>query len=218
MARLNPDNTELAKELIGHYPRPKSALIPLLHLAQEQDGYVSDEAMIHIAELVGVTPAEVLGTCSFYEMFKREPVGKYLVNICHGIACALMGAEDLISHAEDTLGVKAGSTTADGAITIERAECQAACTEAPCLQVNYRYRYRVTDEDFDRLVAQLRAGSLDDEIPPHGTLSRPAFRQHIPDERRNGPALVEGGGEPVWIKRHREMGQREAAEAQETAS
>jgi hypothetical protein len=64
----------------------------------------------------------------------------------------------------------------------------------------------------------LRAGSLDDEIPPHGTLSRPAFRQHIPDERRNGPALVEGGGEPVWIKRHREMGQREAAEAQETAS
>lgn len=213
VARLNPENIELAKELIGHYPRPKSALIPLLHLAQEQHGYVSDEAMIHIAELVGVTPAEVLGTCSFYEMFKREPVGTYLINICHGISCALMGAEDLISHAEDSLGVKAGSTTADGAITIERAECQAACTEAPCLQVNYRYRYRVTDEDFDALVAQLRAGALDDEIPPHGTLARSSYRQHIPTERRNGPAYVEGGGEPVWIKRH-----REAAEAQETAS
>lgn len=218
MARLNPENIDLAKELIGHYPRPKSALIPLLHLAQEQDGYVSDEAMIHIAELVGVTPAEVLGTCSFYEMFKREPVGAYLINICHGIACALMGAEELISHAEDALGIKAGSTTADGAITLERAECPAACTEAPCLQVNYRYRYRVTDGDFDELVTQLRAGALDDEIPPHGTLARPSYRQHIPAERQNGPALVEGGGEPVWIKRHREMGQREAAETQETAS
>lgn len=213
MARLSTENTELAKELIGHYPRPKSALIPLLHLAQEQDGYVSDEAMVHIAELVGVTPAEVLGTCSFYEMFKREPVGRYVINICHGVACSLMGAEDLISHAEDTLGVKAGGTTADGAITIERAECPAACTEAPCLQVNYRYRYRVTDEDFDTLVDQLRAGALDDEIPPHGTLARRSFRQHIPDDRRQGPSLVEGGEEPVWIKRH-----REAAEAQGAGS
>lgn len=214
MARLNSENTELARELIGHYPRPKSALIPLLHLAQEQDGYVTDDAMVHIAELIGVTPAEVLGTCTFYEMFKREPVGKYLVNICHGVACSLMGAEDLISHAEDSLGIKAGSTTADGAITIERAECQAACTEAPCLQVNYRYRYRVTDEDFDALVDQLRSGALDAEIPPHGTLSRRAYRQHIPEDRHNGPAYIEGAGEPVWIRRHREA----AAEAQGTAS
>lgn len=204
MARLNAENTELARELIAHYPRPKSALIPLLHLAQEQDGFVSDDAMVHIAELTGVTPAEVLGTCSFYEMFKREPVGKYMVNVCHGIACSLMGAEDLISHAEDTLGIKVGSTTGDGSITLERAECQAACTEAPCLQVNYRYRYRVTDEDFDDLVVQLRSGALDGEIPPHGTLSRRAFRQHIPADRFNGPAYVEGAGEPVWIKRHRE--------------
>ncbi|MBS1847214.1 MAG: NAD(P)H-dependent oxidoreductase subunit E [Actinobacteria bacterium] len=213
MARLNPENTELARELIGHYPRPKSALIPLLHLAQEQDGYVTDEAMVHIAELVGVTPAEVLGTCTFYEMFKREPVGKYLVNICQGIACTIMGAEELIGHAEDALGIKVGSTTPDGTITLERAECQAACTEAPCLQVNYRYRYRVTDEDFDGLVAQLRSGALDAEIPPHGTLARRPYRQHMPADRRNGPGFIDGAGEPVWIKRH-----REAAEAQGSTS
>ncbi len=206
MARLTPENVELAKEIIGRYPRPKSALIPLLHLAQEQNGWVSDESMVHLAELVGVTPAEVLGTCTFYEMFKREPVGRYLVNICQGVACHIMGADDLISHAEDTLGVKAGGTTADGAITLERAECQAACTEAPCLQVNYRFRYRVTDADFDTLVGELRAGSLSDEIPDHGTLAR--TRQHIPADRANGPALVEDGTEPVWTKRH-----REAAEA-----
>ena len=87
MARLHRANVGLAREIIGRYPRPKSALIPLLHLAQEQDGYVTDDAMAHIAELVGFTPAEVLGTCSFYEMFKREPVGRYLVNICSNISC-----------------------------------------------------------------------------------------------------------------------------------
>lgn len=211
MSRLTPENTELAKEIIGRYPRPKSALIPLLHLAQEQNGWVTDESMVHLAELVGVTPAEVLGTCSFYEMFKREPVGKYLVNICQGVACHIMGAEELISHAEESLGVKAGGTTDDGVITLERAECQAACTEAPCLQINYRYRYRVTDEDFDTLVQQLRSGSLDGEIPPHGTLARAQYRQHIPADRAQGPALVEDKTEPVWTKRF-----REAAEAAAT--
>jgi NADH-quinone oxidoreductase subunit E len=211
VSRLTPDNIELAKEIIGRYPRPKSALIPLLHLAQEQEGWISDEAMVHLAELVGVTPAEVLGTCTFYEMFKREPVGRYLVNICQGVSCHIMGAEDLISHAEDALGVKAGGTTADGTITLERAECQAACTEAPCLQVNYRYRYRVTDADFDALVEQLRAGSLTDEIPPHGTLARAPYRQHIPADKAVGPALVEDKTEPVWTKRFREAAEAEAA-------
>ena len=75
-------------------------------------------------------------------------------------------------HAEEHLGIKAGGTTADGLITLEHAECQAACTEAPCLQVNYRYRYRVTNADFDRLLDDLRSGALDGEIPPHGTLAR----------------------------------------------
>lgn len=214
MSRLNPDNIARAEELIGHYPYPKSALIPLLHLAQEQDGWVSNEAMEHIAELTGVTPAEVLGTCSFYEMFKREPVGRYVVNICHGIACALMGAEDLISHAEDTLGIRAGSTTEDGMFTIERVECPAACTEAPSVQVNYRYQDRVTEEDFDTLIDKLRRGELDAEIPPHGVLARHEFHQHIPPERRNGPAHIEGAEEPVWIRRHREA----AAEAEGDAS
>ena len=91
---------------------------------------------------------------------------------------------------------------------IKSPECQAACTEAPCLQVNYRYRYRVTDEDFDALVEQLRAGSLSAEIPPHGTLARAEYRQHIPVDKAVGPALVEDKTEPVWTKRF-----REAAEA-----
>jgi len=199
MARLNPDNIALAREIIARYPRPKSALIPLLHLAQEQDGHVTDEAMEHIAELVGCTPAEVLGTASFYEMFKLEPVGRYLVNICTNISCQLLGGEELLHHAEQRLGITAGQTTSDGLFTLEDVECIAACTEAPCLQVNYRYVHEVSTEDLDRLIDDLRAGRRDD-IPPHGTLAR--IRQRIPEDRRAGPAMVDDATPPAWLGMH----------------
>jgi NADH-quinone oxidoreductase subunit E len=197
VSRLTPENETLAREILGRYPRPKSALIPLLHLAQEQDGWVAEDAMEHIAELVGITPAEVLGTCSFYEMFKLEPVGRYVVNICTNIACQLLGAEDLLEHAEEKLGIRAGSTTSDGMFTIEDVECIAACTEAPCLQVNYRYFDRVDTAGFDRLVDDLRAGRLEDEVPPHGTLAR--IRQHIPADKAAGAIPPEGADRPVWL-------------------
>jgi NADH-quinone oxidoreductase subunit E len=198
VARLNEDNVRLAREIIGRYPKPRSATIPLLHLAQEQDGYITNEAMAHIGELVGATSAEVYGTASFYEMFKFEPVGKYLINICGTMSCALMGAEELMHHAEERLGIHMGGTTPDGMFTLERAECQAACTEAPCLQVNYRYRFRVTPQNFDDLVNQLSSGQLTDEIPQHGTLA--VTRQHIPADRGVGavdPELVTEG--PAWL-------------------
>jgi len=197
MARFTSDNQAIAAEIIGRYPVAKSALIPLLHLAQEQDGYVTDDAMVHIAELVGVTPAEVLGTCSFYEMFKREPVGRYLVNICTNISCQLVGGEELLHHAEKSLGIRSGNTTSDGLFTIEDVECIAACTEAPCLQVNYRYRHRISHDEFDALVDDLRNGRLDDEVPPHGTLAR--VRQSIPADRRAGAVAPDDGHEPGWF-------------------
>ena len=197
MARLTPENEVLARTIIGRYPVPKSALIPLLHLAQEQDGWVTDEAMAHIAELVGVSAAEVLGTCSFYEMFKREPVGRYLVNICTNISCVLMGSDDLLSHAEQRLGVTVGETTPDGTFTLEGVECIAACTEAPCLQGNYRYRYKVNPESFDELVDDLAAGAFADEIPPHGTLAR--VRQVIAADRVAGAVEPTDGRQPEWM-------------------
>lgn len=184
MARLTEANVALAREVIGRFPRPKSALIPLLHIAQEQDGFITDDAMAHLAELLDITPAEVLGTCSFYEMFKLEPVGRYCVNVCTNISCQLSGGWELLEHAQKTLGIQAGSTTDDGLFTLEDVECIAACTEAPCLQVNYRYRYKVTAADFDRLVDDLRAGRLNNEVPPHGVLAR--VRQHVRPERWAG--------------------------------
>jgi NADH-quinone oxidoreductase subunit E len=201
MSRLNADNERLAHEIIGRYPRKKSALIPLLHLAQEQDGWVTDDAMAHIAELVEVTPAEVLGTCSFYEMFKRHPVGTYHVNICHGISCHLLGADELLHHAEERLGVKGGGTTPDGTFTVEGVECIAACTEAPCLQVNYRYENKVSVGDLDRLLDDLASGRRPD-VPPHGTLAK--VRQSIPADRAAGPSMVEGATEPAWLARNAE--------------
>jgi NADH-quinone oxidoreductase subunit E len=181
MARLSEANVLIAREIIARYPRPKSALIPLLHLAQEQDGHITTDAMTHLAEMVGVTPADVYGTASFYEMFKFEPVGRYCITVCTNISCQLLGGWELLEHAEERLGVKAGGTTADGMFTLEDVECIAACTEAPALQVNYRFRNKVTNEDFDALVDDLAAGRLTDEFPPHGTLAR--VRQKVPADR-----------------------------------
>jgi NADH-quinone oxidoreductase subunit E len=195
VARLSPQNVELAHEIIARYPRSRSALIPLLHVAQEQDGWVTEEAMDHIAELLDLTPAEVLGTCSFYEMFKREPVGKYVINICGGISCMLMGSDELHHHAEEKLGIKAGSTTDDGLFTLQHVECIAACDGAPCLAVNYRYQLDVSNVAFDALVDDLRAGKLGDEIPPHGTTTR--VRQKTSPEQWSGKGSE--GLPKVWV-------------------
>ena len=195
MARFNPQNLTTALEIVSRYPVAKSATIPLLHLAQEQDGYVTDDAMEHIAELVGTTPAQVLGTCSFYEMFKREPVGTYLVNICTNISCQIMGGEELLHHAEHSLGIKSGSTTADGMFTIEDVECIAACTEAPACQINYRYFHRVTNDDFDEVITEIRAGKRTD-IPAHGTLG--LVRQQLASDQIANITPPEQQSEPAW--------------------
>jgi NADH-quinone oxidoreductase subunit E len=199
MARFTTENAAVAADIIARYPVRKSALIPLLHLAQEQDGHLTDDAMAHIAELVDVTPAEVLGTASFYEMFKREPVGDYLVNVCTNISCLLSGGEELLHHLEHRLGIKAGSTTPDRKFTLEDVECIAACTEAPCLQVNYRYFHRITHDEVDVLLDDLRAGKLAHQVPRHGTLSR--VRQQLPDTRA-GVAPPDVNIEPSWLARN----------------
>lgn len=196
MSRLSDANEQLAREIIARYPRPKSATIPLCHLAQEQDGYLADDAITHIAELVGITSAEVLGTASFYEMFKRKPVGKYLVNVCTNISCQLLGGEELLAHAEEVLGISAGGTTPDGLFTIEDVECIAACTEAPACQINYRYFHRVTDDDFDGVIAEIRAGKRSD-IPAHGTLG--LVRQQLAGDQIANITPPEQQSEPAWF-------------------
>jgi NADH-quinone oxidoreductase subunit E len=204
---FDPSNERIAREILARYPKPKSAVIPLLHLAQEQEGWVMPEAMVEIAAMTGTTAAEVLGTGSFYEMFKFHPVGRYVVNVCTNVSCQLLGGEELLEHAESTLGVRAGGTTDDGLFTVEDVECVAACTEAPCFTVNYRYFHRADTETFDEVVADLRAGRSPlvrgaagdgGDIPDHGTLGR--VRQHVPDDRRAGVVPPEDvTGPPAWM-------------------
>ncbi len=172
MARLNTENVQRAKELIALYPEARSALIPILHLAQEQDGWLTPDAMGHVAEMLELTAAEVYGTASFYDMFFTEPVGRHLVSVCTNIACLLNGGYELLEHAEQKLGIKAGSTTEDGEFTLEEVECLALCGAAPCLTVNWRFFGPVTPERFDKLVGYLRDGELAHQVPPHGTLCR----------------------------------------------
>lgn len=172
MSHLSDDVLEQARQLVGLYPHPRSALIPICHLAQEQDGWLRPEAVKEIAEIVGVEPAEVIGTATFYDMLHTEPVGKYLISVCTNIACMLRGAYELLEHAEEHLGIRAGSTTADGNFTLEEAECIADCGRAPCLQVNHRFFGDVTNETFDKLTDDLASGRLGDDVPAHGTLVR----------------------------------------------
>ena len=192
MARFTAANEKRAKAVIKRYPVPRSAMIPLLHVAQEQDGHVTRDAMEHIAELVGVTSAEVLGVATFYEMFKEHPVGRYLVGVCTNLSCMLLGADDIVDHVEERLGVKVGGTTPDGLFTLEEMQCLAACGGAPCIQVNYRYFERVTNDRFDGIVDDLRNGR-DPEgqaVPPHGTLSRVALPVPVTAADRERPEEI----------------------------
>jgi NADH-quinone oxidoreductase subunit E len=172
VSHLSVDLMTRARELVSLYPEPRSALIPLCHLAQEQDGWLRPEAMSDIAELTGVTAAEVRGTATFYDMLHTEPVGTYVVSVCTNIACLLGGAAELLEYAEDALGVRAGGTTPDGVFTLEESECLADCDRTPCVQVNHRYVGGQTAETFDQLLVDLRSGALDDTVPHHGTLVR----------------------------------------------
>lgn len=172
MSALTPEVRARAEATVALYPQARSALIPLCHLAQEQDGWLRPEAMEEIAELCGVTAAEVRGTATFYDMLHTEPVGRYVIAICTNIACLMAGALELLDHAEQALGVGAGGTTTDGLFTLEEAECLADCDRTVCVQVNHRFVGGQSPESFDQLISDLRADRLAGSVPPHGTLVR----------------------------------------------
>jgi NADH-quinone oxidoreductase E subunit len=190
MSHFHPEIRQRAEELVALYPRARSAMLPLLHLAQEQDGYLSEAGIDEVAALTGTTSADVRGTAAFYDMFHLEPVGKYVVGVCTNIACLLAGGEEFLEHASQKLGCAVGSTTSDGLFTLEETECLADCDKAPCVQVNHRYVRTTTPATFDALVDELRDGKLDNDVPAHGTLIRVRRsgglrvpRQEIVDQR-----------------------------------
>jgi NADH-quinone oxidoreductase subunit E len=146
-------NLGRAREIIAQYPRAKSAILPLAHLAQDQDGWLTNEAMEEIAALTGVTPAEVQGTCSFYTMFKRRPSGSLIVSVCTNVTCLVTGGPAILEHLADRYGN-------DDSVTVEEVECLAACGGAPALQVNYEFHELMTPETAVNIVDDYKAGRL----------------------------------------------------------
>ncbi|MFW6092218.1 MAG: NADH-quinone oxidoreductase subunit NuoE [Actinomycetota bacterium] len=146
------------REIIARYPSPRSALLPMLHLVQAYEGYVTPAGIEMCAEELGLTGTEVAGVATFYTMFKRRPVGDYNVGVCTNTLCAIMGGDVLWSELTAELGIGHDETTDDGTISIERVECNAACDFAPVVMVNWEFMDNQTPESIRDLVARLRAG------------------------------------------------------------
>lgn len=141
------------------YPQAKSALLPALHLAQqEHDGWLSDEVMTEVAEAMELPPAEVRSVASFYTMFNRQPVGKHLIQVCTNLSCSLLGAEHIVEHIKRQLGIEVGETTSDGLFTLLEVECLGSCGTAPMMQINDVYYENLTVERVDEILHNLAEG------------------------------------------------------------
>ena len=149
---MTPERLARGQELLARYPRPQSALIPFLQYCQEQDGFVTLQAMKDAAELVGITPGEVESIASFYTLLFKKPTGKHIIQVCRTLSCMLRGAEDLQTHIKRRLGIGHLETSADGQFYYEEVECLAACDRAPCMQHNLEFHYDVTPAAFDSLL------------------------------------------------------------------
>ena len=158
-ARLDAD----ADQIIGQYPGSRSALLPLLHLVQSEEGYVSADGIGYCASKLGLTEADVTGVVSFYTMYKRHPVGAYHVGVCTNTMCAVLGGNQILADLREHLGVGDDEATPDGQVSLEHVECNAACVYAPVVMVNWEFFDNMTPASARELVDRLRAG---DEVAP----------------------------------------------------
>ncbi|RRD46971.1 NADH-quinone oxidoreductase subunit NuoE [Tessaracoccus sp. OH4464_COT-324] len=188
------------RELAGRYPQARSALLPMLHLVQYYDGRISPRGIEVCAEVLGITTAQVSGVATFYTMYKRRPAGKQHVGVCTTALCAVMGGDILLERVKKKLGIDEGQTTADGQISLERLECNAACDFAPVMMVNWEFFDNMTPEKADELLDKLIAD--EEVVSPRGatiTSWREAERvlAGFPDGRADegpsaGPASLTG--------------------------
>jgi NADH-quinone oxidoreductase subunit E len=146
------------REIVARYPQPRSAVMPLLHLLQSRDGSVTPDAVEEVAELLGMSRAEVFGVATFYTMYLRKPGGKYRIGVCINSLCAILGGDEIWESLVDYVGVGNFETTDDGLLSLERIECQAACTHAPVMTLNWEFMDNQTPASARDLVDRLRAG------------------------------------------------------------
>lgn len=154
------DKLQKVQEIIARYPdgKQKSALIPVLHLAQdEHGGWLSSETMDYVASLLSIEPIEVYEVATFYSMYNLKPVGRYLFEVCQTGPCMLNGSDQIIDYIKETLGIGVGETTADGLFTLKTVECLGACGYAPMMQLGKHYREHLTRDKVDQIIAECRA-------------------------------------------------------------
>lgn len=156
VAGWSPPNQERAKTLLDAYPKRRSAVMPLLYIAMSEHGHLTDEAMREVAELIGLTSAQVQSIASFYTMYKRDHVGRYLLSVCTSISCYLLGADEVLNAVESSADAPDGETSEDGLFSVEHVECIGACGGAPAVQVNYELVEGVTPEKGHALCGWLR--------------------------------------------------------------
>ena len=144
------------EEILSRYPVRRSALLPLLYLAQEEEGYISEAAMKEIAGILRLTPPQVYETVTFYTMFTLKRLGRFHIQVCKSLMCALVGSDTLVGWLQRRLGIKPGETTADGLFTLSTVECLASCGTGPMMQVNDDYYEGITEEKLDRILADLK--------------------------------------------------------------
>lgn len=161
-------NTLIVKfdEVIARYPVKRSAIVPLLLFAQDEIGYVSDEAIEEIARRVGVRPIEVIEDISYYSMLHRQPIGKYNFQVCTNVSCMLRGGEEILEHCSKRLGIGHKQSTPGGRFFLEEVECIGACTGAPAMQVNYDYYENLTPEKIDTLIEKFKGSGAESSGTP----------------------------------------------------
>jgi NADH-quinone oxidoreductase E subunit len=143
------------REIVARYPSARSAMLPCLHLVQREQGYITREGILAVADAIGAKADEVESVVTFYSMYSQEPKGRYVVKVCTSISCYLRGCDGVMANLEERLGIRRGETTGDGRYTLEAAECLAACGMAPAVQVNGRFVENVNDADIGALIGYL---------------------------------------------------------------
>lgn len=162
MIQFSEEKLKKVQEIIARYPegKQKSALIPLLHLAQEEfGGWLDVPVMDYVAGLLHILPIEVYEVATFYTMFNMKPVGKYVLEVCQTGPCMLRGSDQIIDHIKNKLGIKAGETSADGLFTLKPAECLGACGYAPMMQLGKHFKENLTTEKVDSILEELKAAA-----------------------------------------------------------
>lgn len=144
------------EELKKRYLKPDSVILEALYMVQEKYGFISQEGMKYVAQLLGIAEQQVLGVVTFYTMFNTKPIGKYHIQVCTNVSCMLKGAYELMKSLEDKLGIKKGETTSDGLFTISEVECLGSCGTAPTVQINYDYYENLTPEKLSQIIEELK--------------------------------------------------------------